>query len=433
MSSEIRVYKDTEANAVYFENQLGAYFTNNLHADIPDPATGKVDIVDSARQRPVVSAADHSRFVDAGGVPYGSTPTETCDNLNAMFAASGTAGGEPPEITSALTVNVTQGDTINYELVADRGVGFEWDGLPSGLVPVEGNVRKLVGGTGLAIGTYLAQARAVNYHGEDVQNISFVVDAPAYLNTKSAKFNNGDYLGANAALLENILGRPGNGAGSADAWSVAIWIKPGTATNQQQTILYFGGQSVSNTGYVQFKYDGNVGSGQCFVLRYGTNNNRLSLRTDPGTLTPGVWTHLLVTYDGGTTGVASGSLSDYYSRFNVYLDGTPTNLTGSHNNYGYNGSVLGDNFRVGRWNNGQSLRNNTLIDEVAIWEGDRGGDASAIYNGGVPHDLQLLSNSPDHYWRMGDGDTYPIIEDKVGFAHFQMYNMNAADIVNDVP
>lgn len=34
---------------------------------------------------------------------------------------------------------------------------------------------------------------------------------------------------------------------------------------------------------------------------------------------------------------------------------------------------------------------------------------------------------------IGNGDAYPNIQDNVGTAHFVMYNMTAADIVNDVP
>ena len=57
---------------------------------------------------------------------------------------------------------------------------------------------------------------------------------------------------------------------------------------------------------------------------------------------------------------------------------------------------------------------------------------STIYNSGSPSDLTSLS--PDNWWRMGDGDNYPTIQD-VGSqgAHMIMYNMTAANIVTDVP
>ena len=39
----------------------------------------------------------------------------------------------------------------------------------------------------------------------------------------------------------------------------------------------------------------------------------------------------------------------------------------------------------------------------------------------------------EHWWRMGDTDTYPNIQDQVANAVMVMYNMSAADIVTDVP
>ena len=81
------------------------------------------------------------------------------------------------------------------------------------------------------------------------------------------------------------------------------------------------------------------------------------------------------------------------------------------------------------------------IDEVSWWD-DVALDATAItaiYNSGVPIDLSTNSgnynNSSDlvHWWRMGDGDTYPTLQDSVGSLDLTMTNMEAGDIVSDVP
>ena len=63
------------------------------------------------------------------------------NELNSLFQESGTSTTNPPIITSATTINSVEGDTINYEMVSDYGVGYEWENLPSGLVTVEGNTR----------------------------------------------------------------------------------------------------------------------------------------------------------------------------------------------------------------------------------------------------------------------------------------------------
>ena len=54
---------------------------------------------------------------------------------------------------------------------------------------------------------------------------------------------------------------------------------------------------------------------------------------------------------------------------------------------------------------------------------------------GATFDLNTLTSGPTNWWRMGDGDNYPYLQDNGSAANcvFQMYNMTSADIVSDVP
>lgn len=362
------------------------------------------------------------------GVQVTQVLATAVNELNALFAQSGGASGDAPVITSSTTVNLTEGDTLNYELTATNGVGYEWSNLPSGVVTVEGNVRKLIGGSALAVGTYNITAKAINYFGEDSETISLVVAAPLYSNTKSVQFINQDYLGANAALLDAELGRSGNGSGSGDAWTIAFWFKGGTST-QGQTIFYYGSNDVTNGGHLEVRF---VGQTDKIRLRYGTGVNYLQLVTPTDSCPADTWKHVVVTYDGGTTGASSADLSDYYSRFSIYIDGVSQTLSTNHGNYGYTGAISGQNLRVGRFASGNYL-NGAKVDELAVWDSDQSANISDLYNGGATHDLEQLTAAPSHYWRMGDGDTYPNIQDQIGTATFVMYNMTAADIVTDTP
>jgi len=367
------------------------------------------------------------------GTAVSGTLATAVNELNALFQQSGSASGSAPVITSSTTVNLTQGDTLNYELTATDGVGYEWSNLPSGVVTVDGNVRKLIGGSSLAVGTYNITAKAVNYFGEDTEVISLVVAAPPYSNTKSVNFQNQDYLGANAALLDAELGRSGNGSGSGDAWTIALWFKGSTNTSGS-TIFYYGAADVTNSGFLEIRF---IGNNDRIRFRYGSNNNYIQFTSATNSLTPGQWHHIMVTYDGGTTGASSADITTYYNRFTAFLDGTE--LTGSgnrsnaHSNYGYTGAISGENLRVGRFASGNYLQDNSRVDELAVWGSDQSANISDIYNGGTTHDLEQLTNAPAHYWRMGDGDTYPNIQDQMGTATFVMYNMTASDIVNDAP
>ena len=167
----IKIYKDTAANSIFIEDANGAQFLNSLQAGVP---VDKVTITDLARQIEIVSNADHTEFVDENDSPYTGTAIDVCNELNAIFASSGTPTSELPEITSGLTINSVEGSTINYELTANFGVGYEWDlSSVSGIVNVEGNNRKIIGGSSLAAGIYSIPVKAINYNGEDSKNGSF--------------------------------------------------------------------------------------------------------------------------------------------------------------------------------------------------------------------------------------------------------------------
>ena len=428
----IKVYKDSEANSIFIEDANGAQFLNSLQASITD---GKILITDLAKNFDIVSNVVHTDFVDVNDVVYPGSDIDVCNELNAIFQTAGTPTNNAPSITSSLTVALTEGETLNYELTADYGVGYEWDlSNVSGVTTVEGNPRKLLGGSSLATGTYNIPVKAINYNGEDSQTIVLTVSTPPFANTKSVKFDNFDYLSGNASLVDASLGRTSNGTGSSDAWTISLWVKP-IGTQDNQTLFYFGGNDNNNEGHIWLRYYGSS-SFEGVMLEYGTSNNNLRMLTPLQSIPRNQWTHLMVTYDGGTTGSASGSMSAYYSRFKLYVNGVLESTSNTHQNYGYSGSIEDELLQIGRKGAGTGyIRSGGRIDEVAVWDNDQSANISSIYNGGSPSDLSMLSTEPNHWWRTGDGDTYPYLQDSGTSANciFQMYNMTSADIVSDVP
>ena len=365
------------------------------------------------------------------------TLSEKVNQLNALLQSTGGSDGEVPVITSSLAVSMYQNTTLNYELTADYGVGYEWDlSNVAGITTVDGNIRKLIGGSSLPIGTYNIPVKAINYNGEDSETLVLTVDAPPFSNTKSVRFNQNDWLGANAGLLDSTLGRNGNGSGSGDAWSISFYFKVGGSSNQEQTIFYFGSNDVANGNHIRVWYNGDNGARRQLCFRYGTNNNNILLKTPVGSIgSNDGWNHFLITYDGGTTGASSGSINNYYSRFKIFLNGVQQTTTNSNTNYGITTGLSGQNLRVGRYNGSGYLRSNCKVDELAVFDSDQSGNVSNIYNSGTPFDLSTLGTQPRHWWRMGDEDSYPFLQDNGTEANcvFQMYNMTSADIVNDVP
>lgn len=429
----IKIYKDEAANSIFIEDANGAQFINSLQASVPDTT---VTITDLARQIEIVTGEDHTNFVDENDNPYTGTATEICDQLNAIFSSSGTPTTNPPEITSPLTINSVQGSIINYELTANFGVGYEWDfsNVP-GITNVDGNIRKIIGGSSLAVGTYNIPVKAINYNDDDSETIVLTVATPPFANTKSIQFNNQDWLGANAALLDSTLGRTGNGSGASDAWAISFYFKAGTSTNNNQTIFYFGSADTNNGNHIKVTYSGNNNNGRNINFRYGSNFNYLNLITPINSIPQNSWNHVMITYDGGTTGSSSGQINNYYSRFKIFINGNQQTTSNFNLNYGNTTGLSGQNLRIGRYNSANYMRNNCKIDELAIFDSDQSGNISSIYNSGTPFDLGTLGTQPKHWWRMGDGDTYPNLQDSGTEANctFVMYNMTAADIVNDVP
>lgn len=431
--SQITIYKDDAANAIFIEDANGVQFINSLQATIDG---SDCNVRDLARDIDIVTAEPFDQFVDENGNTYGADATEVCNALNAMFQSSGTPTGELPDITSPLTISLVRGETLNYELTANYGVGYEWDfSSVSGVTNVEGNVRKIVGGSSLANGTYNIPVKAINYNGEDSETIVLTVSEPPFANTKSVKLNNQDWLGTNAALLDATFGRSGNGSGSSDAWGFGFYFKPSN-DNQGQVIFYVGNNDIVNQGYIELRQINSSGQ-KLLRLKYGSNANNLRLQTQSGSLTTNAWQYVWIGYDGGTTGSGStqAELDSYYSRFTIKINDVVQTTNNSHSNYGYSNSIVCQNARIGRFVSGNYLRG-ANVDEFAIWDSNQNSNTSSIYNNGDPFDLMTLTDKPRHWARMGDADdSYPYLQD-YGTEEtliWEMNNMTSADIVSDVP
>ncbi len=245
---------------------------------------------------------------------------------------------------------------------------------------------------------------------------------------KSLAFNKLDFLQSNnASKLQAILGRSTNGQGAVNAFSIYMRLTPAPDNNNTQTLLFFGDNDTDNRGSVKITYEG---GNKRIRLTYGSKYNSIVIKTPIDSCKHLQTTRILVTYDGKSTENGSGGISTTYSRFNIYLNGIKQNYTKSNVNFGYSGSVIGDKFYIGREPKGNYLRSGTVVDEVAIFEGDRGSEAVAISQ--IPFNLATLLPPPQHLWRMGDGDTAPDILDNIGDCHLLMSDtMSGTSIVSE--
>jgi len=409
---------------------VGPSFLDVLHAI--GNGDGTVTVANKQTNSNEVANVAYSDFIGADELPLGSDEEDTVNELNAVFSFSGGTSGAPT-ITSATTIPAADDVPVNYLLEGDDIVGIEWGTLPSGLTVASNNRRNLVGLVSVA-GSYNIDVTVANAFGIDSATLTLNV-VSTYVNTRSVRFFESDYLSADAVQLTTTLGRAANGAGAGDAWSISLWIRPGTHSNKDQTILYYGGSDAEVQGAIRVVWKGTSPSRQNLQLLYGTGDDYLELTTPVGGITTGNWYHVLIAYDGGTTGNSSGSLASYLGRFEVWVDGVSQLLTTDHENFGWTGSIDADLFYIGKdGEEGSYLREEFKVEELAIWSTDQTANVAAIYNGGATHDLNLLGTAPDYWYRMGDGDTYPTIQDQLDpLANFTMLNMTATDIVSDVP
>ena len=218
--------------------------------------------------------------------------------------------------------------------------------------------------------------------------------APSFSNTKSLVFDGVDDFvscGSDASLqFSNTL-------------TVSCWVKTTT----------------SGVGIIAQR-KGNTPTQEAFTITSSgevrmNNNVRITASTS---ILDGNWHHIAFTYN---TTIISNNLK-------IYIDGSLDNsvnrttvVGGTGSNTLYIGEFRGANFFSGH------------IDEIAIWNTElSASDITSIYNSGSPADLTSLS--PLSWWRNGDGDTYPTLNDNGSASNNgTMTNMTSGDIVTDVP
>ena len=283
---------------------------------------------------------------------------------------------------------------------------------------------------GTAADAYVINCKAANAIG-GITNFTVTVNVTevAYTNTKSLDFDGSStWLQGNPVNM-TALERATNGDGS--AWTISMWVKPDTSNTGNQTLLVYGAGDDYNGGALTLKQNGGTG----LVLTYGTVYNNVIL-VSGNAFVNNTWQHVMVTFDGGTTGVDPNSSSDYYSRFNIYIDGAQVTPIGVTSNSGYSGILSGANpsdniYRIGRASNVHNNYFGGIINQVAIWDTDQTANLATIYNSGATQDLSDLATAPSYYYEIESSVT--TVTDIEASADLVGYNFASGDLVTDTP
>lgn len=202
----------------------------------------------------------------------------------------------------------------------------------------------------------------------------------------------------------------------ATSFSVSMWIKPQNLSARRALFSKTTNDS-SVHGVVMYQETGGP------VFLQARAPGYLRSHTFSGeNLSSSVWNHVVLTYSGNSN----------LSGFKVYINGS---LAGTGSSLSIGASWLSSqDFTVGSRNSSFHFSGN--IDEVTIWDLELSSSAvSELYNSGNPNNPESISavNNLQSYYKMGDFDNIPLINDNIGSNNGTTINMDSSDIEVDTP
>jgi hypothetical protein len=386
-------------------------------------ATAKID--------PTIGSSVSLYFGVTGNRAYYSIPVISKQSLSQGTQPNADAA----PVVADQTISVTEAATMNFQIASSDNIVnqfFESDapswltlnqnsGIMSGVAPAY---------TGTGSDTFVVNCKAGNAIGGSVEfTVTVTIDEDvSYTNTNSLNFDGSTTFMQGNPVDMDALDRATNGDGS--AWTISMWVKPNSATGNQTLMVYGAGNDYTG-GAITLKQSG----GTTLVLNYGTVYDNIIL-VAANCFVANTWQHVLITFDGGTTGSDPLSTAAYYSRFDIYVDGVLKSNIGVATGGGYDGAITGevvnDNiFRFGRASNVHNNYFGGAMNQIAIWDTDQTANVSTIYNSGSTHDLTLLGTPPTHYYEIDTSVT--TISDLGGSATLTGYNFSNSDLVTDTP
>jgi hypothetical protein len=386
--------------------------------------------VATAKSDPTIGSSVHLYYGVKGNRAYYSIPVISKQSIN---------GGSQPDanfvpVVADQTASVTEGDILNFQIVSSDNIVNQfvevdapsWMSLNQNSGVLSGTAPAYLG---TAADTIVVNCKAGNAVGGTVDfTVTVTVAQIAYTNSKSLSLNGtSNWLQGNPVNL-TALERATNGDGN--AWTISMWVKPNNST-ATQTLMVYGAGNDYNGGAITLKQSG----GTTLVLNYGTVYNNIIL-VAANSFVANTWQHVMVTFDGGTTGSDPLQSSAYYSRFNVYVDGVLKSNIGVASGSGYDGALSGANpsdniFRIGRASNVHNNYFGGIINQVAIWATDETANLATIYNSGATQNLSLLTSAPTNYYEIETSVT--TVTDIEGNADLTGYNFSNTDLVTDTP
>lgn len=202
-----------------------------------------------------------------------------------------------------------------------------------------------------------------------------------------------------------------------DPFSISMYVNPDDL-GANRNLFSKVGASPNLYGYMARH---NITTGDIAVQMYSPGGDRFYTFADT-CLTAATWNHLVFTYDG----------SSNINGVRLYIDRV-VNATNAPSGTLSGTWMEGQDFALGHMN--LNYFYSSYMDEVAIWDKALSQTEVDELNTNGPVDPKEHSAAMNlvSYYRMGDGDTYPTISDKVGSNDLTMRNMAADDFETETP
>lgn len=259
----------------------------------------------------------------------------------------------------------------------------------------------------IGINTYLEYANNGAFD-QIWDNRTSLFSTPAFFNQYSTNFD-----GINDVInFGNVFTSMDVGS----AWSMSFWLNINNLAAQRCVYA-----KVTNDANVYgFSIQATTGANIFLQCRAATYN--LS-HTGSLTVPTATWFHLVVTYSGGSN----------INGMRIYINGAVDTTPGS----GAMAATLhvGQNALFGA-RGGTTFPYSGYMDEVTFWsKALNSTEVNELYNSASPEDPNNNSAAANliHWYRMGDSDTYNVINDNKGTTDGTMTNMAANDFETVVP
>ena len=356
---------------------------------------------------------------------------------------------EGPHFMGPFHFSVVEGRNVNIvPTVSGSGMTFSSSPLPAGLVMTNANTGRIQG-TAPAYrdgeeNFYTWTMTTANSAGSESNEFSLQVEEEATQNftDHSVMFNSGSQQYVQLPNATDTFPMAKSSYGNTnpdDAWTLSLWLKPDVNAPGIDMGIF-------DYGLLRAKVKGN-GAHRSIEVSIGTEYNYIIVEA-PNAVSLGSWHHVVLSYNGNASGVASDRVHEYYSAFKIYVNGTKyayqNGAQCSDRNYGYAGINAATQFNMGANFQG-------LMDEVIVASGQLAdSQVSSLFNNGVPVDPRdldpgdiwtwQLNGAKARWWRMGDGgrpDAYPQLFDELhpeatDSRHvLEMMQMVASNIVSE--